>query len=241
MVYFTQFVTSGNAPTERSLPRPVYGHCISSSGRDLHGQIRWSSSTSMCLRVTDSPTELFCSQRSGCRGMSSILAHHLVGDYNCLTISRTIVGQHHPLTCSVLLVRSLVNIQMFHGGAGSCGKLHWTLLKSLESSWPVCKDPRQRPGKPEVSNGVTKIRRTQLWCVCHPSGKMPSVLSGGISLSFYWTTCTELCSCIGNGVTLLGAKRESSDDQRKRATPAKIESLGILATTVYHDELKANF
>jgi hypothetical protein len=65
--------------------------------------------------------------------------------------------------------------------------------------------------------------------------------TGGISISIDWTAWEGLGSCIENEIVLVGAVGESSDDQEKRATPSKIESLGSFATAACHDDLKANF
>lgn len=83
------------------------------------------------------------------------------------------------------------------------GKLHWIWLTPLESWWPVCKDPRQRLGKPEASKGVTEIRCTHLWSVCRPPGEMLSRGAGGISISIHWTTREGLGSCIENEIALV--------------------------------------
>jgi hypothetical protein len=54
----------------------------------------------------------------------SVVEGYCVVYHDCLTPFRTNVGQHHALNCSILLVHCPVVLQEFHGGAGSCGKLH---------------------------------------------------------------------------------------------------------------------
>jgi len=54
----------------------------------------------------------------------SVLEGYCVVYHDCLTTFRSNFGQCHALNCSILLVHCPVVVQVFHGGAGSCGKLH---------------------------------------------------------------------------------------------------------------------
>ena len=94
------------------------------------------------------------------------------------------------------------------------GKLHWIWLTPLESWWPVCKDPRQRLGKPEASKGVTEIRCTHLWSVCRPPGEMLSRGAGGISIPIDWTAWDQLCHRVVNEIVLVGSGMKRSYDSR---------------------------